>query len=252
MTIIYFSATGNSLYIGKRIGGKLLSVKQLEKNGVYEIEDDVIGVITPTYCADVPRYVQNWLSKAKLKANYVFFISTYGYLAGEAPLHAQKYLQQAAGHVDYVDKIIMVDTALTRFETAKQIEKLPSKNVEQQIDKIIENINSRISYIPNTNLFDKAVDKLYHVAGEGQVSPLKAQKSHFVNDSCVRCGVCAKVCPADNIVVKDKVEFLDKCEGCLACVHNCPKNAMHVKGERSNARFRNDKVTLAELVEANK
>lgn len=31
-------------------------------------------------------------------------------------------------------------------------------------------------------------------------------------DACIRCGVCAKVCPADNITVTDKVVFSHRCK----------------------------------------
>ena len=46
-------------------------------------------------------------------------------MAGAYADHAAEYLKKAAGHADYVDKIIMVDTALTRFESQKQIDTLP-------------------------------------------------------------------------------------------------------------------------------
>ncbi|SPW87228.1 Uncharacterised protein [Enterococcus faecium] len=31
MTILYFTATGNSLYVAKRLGGKLISIPQMIK-----------------------------------------------------------------------------------------------------------------------------------------------------------------------------------------------------------------------------
>ena len=250
MTILYFSATGNCLSVAKKLGGNLLSIPQLVKHEQYEIEDDVIGVICPTYCADAPRMVQQYLAKAKLKADYTFMICTYGYMAGAATNHAEKYLKAAAGHADYVAKIIMADTALTRFESQKQIDTLPEKHVDEQIEAVRADIEARKHNIPKVTLGDKAVDWLYHTAGASQIAPDKA-KAHIVNDQCVLCGTCARICPSDNIRVTDHVEFLDHCEGCLGCVHNCPKNAIHLKNEKSNARFRNADVKLPELIKAN-
>ena len=76
--------------------------------------------------------------------------------------------------------------------------------------------------------------------------------SYTVNDDCVRCGICAQVCPANNIVVtEDGVSFSDHCEVCYACLHNCPQNALHLATERSAARFRNGSVTLRDIIQAN-
>lgn len=251
MTVLYFTATGNSLFVAKKIGGELLSIPKLVREGRYEIKDDVVGLVCPTYCADVPRMVREYLAKATIEADYTFFIGTYGYMAGAYTDHAAEFLKKAAGHADYVDKIIMVDTALTRFESQKQIDTLPEKHVDQQMERILSNISSRRHSTPRVGAGDKFVDWLYHTAGASQVAPEKA-KSHIVNDQCVHCGTCARVCPADNIIVtKEKVEFLDHCEGCLGCVHNCPKNAIHLKNEKSNARFRNPEVSIRDLVEAN-
>ena len=70
-------------------------------------------------------------------------------------------------------------------------------------------------------------------------------QARIVNDQCVHCEICAKVCPSDNITVTEyKVSFADRCEVCYACVHNCPQNAIHLRKETSSARFRNEHVTL--------
>ncbi|MDR2588945.1 MAG: hypothetical protein LBC67_05905, partial [Spirochaetales bacterium] len=49
MTIFYFTATGNSLYAAKTLGGKLYSIPQLLKEGQFEFADDSIGFVFPVY-----------------------------------------------------------------------------------------------------------------------------------------------------------------------------------------------------------
>jgi Pyruvate/2-oxoacid:ferredoxin oxidoreductase delta subunit len=74
----------------------------------------------------------------------------------------------------------------------------------------------------------------------------------LVNDSCVRCAICYRVCPADNIRVTGLgVQFSDHCEVCYACLHNCPMNAIHMPDEKSTARFRNEHVLLKDIIAAN-
>ena len=83
--------------------------------------------------------------------------------------------------------------------------------------------------------------------------PLKgdsAQK-YIVDAGCNNCGTCAKVCPTKNIEVTDKVIFHDRCEVCMACLHLCPKIALHTKGEKSNKRWLNPDVSLNEIIDAN-
>ena len=45
MKILYFTGTGNSLYVAKKIGGELISIPQAMKNKVFEYEDEKIGIV---------------------------------------------------------------------------------------------------------------------------------------------------------------------------------------------------------------
>ena len=78
MKTLYFSATGNNLYIAKKLGGELLSIPQLIKNNEYEIEDDVVGIVFPVFYANSPNIVREFLKKANIKADYIFTIASYG------------------------------------------------------------------------------------------------------------------------------------------------------------------------------
>ena len=51
------------------------------------------------------------------------------------------------------------------------------------------------------------------------------------SDLCVGCGVCANICPAKAIVIKDKKAKIDRslCIRCFCCQEFCPKSAMKVK-----------------------
>ncbi|HEY5560934.1 MAG TPA: EFR1 family ferrodoxin [Clostridiaceae bacterium] len=93
MKILYFTSTGNSLYVAKEIGGELLSIPQLEKSKTYEIKDEVIGIIIPIYMGGVPGLVEDYLKKIKLEAGYVFTILTYGKMAMAGVYQLEKILE---------------------------------------------------------------------------------------------------------------------------------------------------------------
>ena len=50
-------------------------------------------------------------------------------------------------------------------------------------------------------------------------------------NKCVGCGVCAGICPAHAIAIRDKLPKIDrkKCIRCFCCQEFCPKGAMVVK-----------------------
>jgi len=63
--------------------------------------------------------------------------------------------------------------------------------------------------------------------------------------------MCERVCPVDNIKVDKKPVFMNNCQQCLACAHNCPQRAISVKKEKSKARFINQNIILKEIIDAN-
>ncbi len=82
-----------------------------------EIEDDIVGIVSPTYLADAPKMVASFLKSTAIKADYLFGVFTYGFEAGGVVEHAQSYAEQGGRRFDYLNTIKMVDTALERFET---------------------------------------------------------------------------------------------------------------------------------------
>ena len=58
-----------------------------------------------------------------------------------------------------------------------------------------------------------------------------ASKPAAVKSECIGCGLCAKLCPAKAITMKNKLPSIDrkKCIRCFCCQGFCPKGAMKVK-----------------------
>ena len=57
-------------------------------------------------------------------------------------------------------------------------------------------------------------------------------------EGCIRCGTCARSCPADIITIHktgDVPVEIDwrYCKGCGICVNECPKHCMKLVDERS-------------------
>ena len=252
MTICYFTATGNCLYVARRIGGTLLSIPQLMRQERIEIKDEAVGVVCPVYNAEMPMMVREFLRKASIRTGYFFFVYTYGMGYGEAFAHAKLAAEEVGLTLRYVNAVRMVDNFLPYFDMQEQIDTLPQKNVEGQLDAICADIAARKTVDVRITPITKAQMALYHKKLADRWLRKDTALSYTVNDDCIRCGICAKVCPANNITVTaDGVHFSDTCEVCYACLQNCPQSAIHLKAEAGTAHFRNEHVTLNDIIQSN-
>lgn len=251
MKICYFTATGNSLYVAKRLGGALLSIPQLLRSETKELSDDAIGIVCPVYAGQMPLMVLDFLNRVKLRADYLFFVYTFGMSSSVARPNAIAAAKKAGLKLDYVYTVKMVDNYLPGFEAKAQIESAGAKDIEGQLAALCRDVAERKRNVSGVNPLQRAAMAAVRCTMGKLIFHRDAAQKYIVNENCIRCGICAKVCPANNISVTDRVSFSTHCEVCYACLHNCPKNAIHLKSERSAARFRNEHVTLKEIIAAN-
>lgn len=250
MTILYFTSTGNCMQVAKHIGGNLLSIPQMIKENRYHFEDDTIGLVFPIYNVGLPKIVKRFIEKADWKADYSFAIGTYGAFSGAAMINLANLAGERGIKFDYMKELLTVDNYLPGFDMPDQIAKLPKKKTEENLKKIVSDIQARRTTSPKSAFFTRAVTAMLQGSLDRRLSD-KTAHDFIVNEKCTRCGVCSKVCPTGNISVTDKVMFAEVCEVCLGCVHHCPQNAIHLKNEKSTARFCNKEVTLKEIQGAN-
>lgn len=254
MTILYFTATGNSLAVAKAIGGTLKSIPQLIQNDEYTIEDDVIGIVCPCFGFSLPRLVSQYLSKAQIKADYIFAGITNAFAPGNALGELKKILINNGSQLDYGKDLMMMNNYLVWSAMENELKRLEDKDVEGQIQAFVSDISTRQSFIPKKTIINK-ISTFFADYSRFKWSNLHTSnfdKRLIVSDKCNRCRVCEKVCPVGNIQVDMKPIFQHHCESCLACIHNCPQVAIHHIKEKSSVRFRNDKVTLIEIIKSNR
>ena len=249
MRIYYFTGTGNSLSVAKTIGGELISIPQVKEYGT--VKDDVIGIVFPVYGCTVPQIVKNFLAHMNFDAEYIFAICTYGNGKGKTMEIAEQIANENGYRFDYTNAILMVDNFLPNFDIEIQKEKLPEKKVDEQLSTIVADITARKCQTLKSSVGDKLgtwlCDKVLRLKYDDY-----ALKNYSVDNSCIQCGTCVSICPSGNIMLKEKPEFATNCTGCMACVHACQKQAIHVKGEKNKVRWKNPDVSLAELIHANR
>ncbi len=247
MKTLYFSGTGNCLYAAKKIGGELISIPRAMKEGTYVFKDDVIGIVFPVYWLSVPALIREFLSQTSFECDYLFGIVTYGD-NNFGVLHDLNILPTANGKkFDYMNAVKMTENYLPMYEMAAEIEKAKGYDTENCLNRICEDIRNKKHAIPQIDWFSKTLTKVWGKKHCRSLGPGEAARM-TVNEECIACGQCTRICPMENISLQDgKVTFGTRCSDCLGCIQNCPKNAIHIEGEKSTLRYRNPDITVREL-----
>lgn len=249
--VFYFTATGNSLYIAKKISKNPKSIPQVIKQENLIFTADKIGIVCPVYCGEIPGFVLEFIKTAKFDAQYLYLILTYGNDETDSAEFTYNQCKQIGVTFDYIHCVKMVDNYLPVFDMNEQ--KAIDKHVDAQLKTVINDINALKKEIPAATTEGRKLHA--RVAKMNKIMPsLNNGKALKIDASkCTRCKICAQVCPIGNISVKATAERRSKkCEFCLACVQNCPYNAIRLKMDKNpNARYRNENVTLQEIIEAN-
>ena len=246
MKVLYFTSTGNSLWVARHFTDTPLSIVQLLHSGDFGISDDeAIGIVVPDHVCDIPAPVREYLMQANLDAPYKFAIITYGSDAAAAP---ERLLELQ--HVDYLNTILMVDNYFPVFNQKEQVEEAPKKDITRHLDLIISDIRQRRRFINYSDKEKKIKGDEWREYYLPQLSEL-SKNFHVDHDKCVKCGICAKVCPMGNISYDPWPEFGTNCLLCGACRQNCPRSAIRWKGEKDTYQYRHADITVADIIKAN-
>ncbi|MDR1641772.1 MAG: EFR1 family ferrodoxin [Clostridiales bacterium] len=237
--IYFFTGTGNSLHLAEKIGERVgdCELVSIRANTDLSIPKDLdrLGFVFPVYFWGLPAIVSKFLTKARFPAQgqtYVFVAPTFGGIIGNSVPQAKRLLSQQGISLNYGAGLKMFKNAVTFYEMKEDVQEITRKTDEKAVP-LIEAIAEKKEN--ETGKGFKFVDKLH-----GKNVPLFAEKakSFNVSDDCLSCGICANICPVQNIDMSEgKPTFGDKCESCLACLQHCPKRAIN-DGDKTQKRRR--------------
>ena len=231
--ILYFSGTGNSKYVAKRIadalGDEIVNLNaRIKASDTSPVEtDERLIIVTPTYAWRIPRIVRDWLLKTELRgAKQAWFVMTCGSEIGNADRYNHDLCTEKGLACMGTAQIVMPENYIAMFSApqADEARQIVAK-AEPSIDRAIAAIQSNQSFAPTrNNLYDRFMS--------GSVNPIfykffvKAN-AFTASGACIGCRQCAKRCPKNNVTLKDgKPVWGRNCTHCMACICYCPVSAI--------------------------
>lgn len=251
-TIYYFTGTGNSLQIAKYLRDQLedteiIRVCKKNMNVSNNKPCERIGFVFPVYYRGLPKMLVNFIKNLYIESNtYVFAVADYGgspalvfeqieaLLAEKGTKLSGAFGMDMPGNMWFMHyphpKQVTIDRITTEKDRAFSI----SKQIEVKADVKYAEISNREE---EANVYRQILD----------IS--EKDKGFWCDENCVGCGICAKICPAENIeLVQGKPVWQHNCEYCLACLHWCPKHSIQFENITQNKeRYHNPNVKVQEL-----
>jgi len=253
--IYYFTGTGNSLWAARSLAEKLGDVTltpivRALQEGDTSPSEDRVGIVCPVYMYRLPHIVVRFVRQLETPAP-VFVVTTMGGSAGDLftvtrRQFAEQGLDLAVGWtVAIVSNYAPFGGAPDEGQVAARLERAESRIAE--VAGIIERGERRIEQdygFVQTRIHPGLLYKLGY-----KYVPV-SDKNYRVDDGCDGCGICALVCPVDNVeMVAERPVWKARCEQCMACLQWCPQEVIQVKDKtRGQRRYHHPDARSKDIV----
>ena len=229
--VLYFSATGNTEFIAKEIAKGLnddcLNLLDRVRTGDHTPlhSEKPFVICAPVYVCEMPRFLDKYLKLQTFTGSKdVYFIFTSGGYAGISGILAKKLVRKKKmnymGHAEFTMPRNYVANDHYPMLEYEQIRERILKSCAQVKDVVSDiragrKLTARHVYLAETLItlpFNPVWSKLKYKT-----------KDFYTTGNCVGCGKCEKLCPLNNISLKDnKPVWGNTCTHCMACICNCP------------------------------
>lgn len=246
--IYYFSGTGNSLAVARDVaeqtGGSLIPIASLTEDSRIITPYEVLGIIFPVYYGDLPVIVKEFAGRLdNLQGKYVFAVCTYGGAAMASLRVLRSIIRSRSGELSAAFGVHMPQNSFYKpkedrlklyLEWKNKLQFIVSKIGKKSKGIFYDNFLLEMLMVPLQSLIirpmcKKAFAEKTNMPSDSRMEELirMLDTDFYTNEKCSGCGTCAKVCPVNNIKIRDsKPVWLHRCENCLACYNWCPNRAI--------------------------
>lgn len=228
----YFSGTGNTLLVVKemikffRKNNLIVNLKRIEVSDPSQINTDhLIGLAFPVAAQSTHEFLWDFFKSitSTKQETAIFMVDTLAGFSGGVvgPL---KSILKSKGYKPIASKEIKMPNNLNfkEFNEVKSDKKIQKglKTAKKFAHDLLFGL-SKWQGLPIPNLIHK-------VSTNAKTWEFLRRKFRLDIDEskCIKCGLCYKLCPVDNIEMHPYPEFSDHCQLCMRCISFCPTFAI--------------------------
>lgn len=253
ISIFYFSGTGNTSWITKKIVeyfteyGHDVSAVSIENLTVSMADSaisqsDIIGFGYPIYGSDLPQNMKEFLiDLAAITSKPTFVYCTQWKWSGDGSHAGAQFLASKGFDIKWSEHFNMPNNVCVSLIP------LPFTNDADKLGQTFEAAKRKSQKFADSILrVDKSLrgfNSLSIFAGKIQRVPFRKGFSKLRNDmgidkeKCTNCGFCYSNCPSGNIYEKNgEVLTCGNCILCLRCYNYCPTHAITYRKLKHNIK----------------
>ena len=243
--IFYFSGTGNTWWVAEKIKKQLdsrninaytVSVEKTDaKKADWWIKSaDLVFFGWPVYGSDMPETMKKFVDALLPveRGKHIHTFCTQAVFSGDGAWMYHRHFKSKGLTIDSAQHFIMPSN-ISSFrwifappddKTAEKIMKRCEARVERYVTGLLtgkSRIRGKYSY--PLGILQRAPVRLFLDRFRSMVGVDKSR--------CIKCGICAQICPADNIKMNGCPEFSGRCALCFRCYALCPQSAITAGGK---------------------
>ena len=245
--VLYFSGTGNSFYIAKKIAealeDRMVSIAELVCANQYHLtlaKEEKIGFVYPVIACAPPDVVTDFIKKVTFegyKDNYIYSV----FNCAGSPEYTSRIMKEtgekAGLKISGFFDILMPGNYITQKKhLPEEKRKEYLENCDGKIDEIVAEIKKEVSN------YKKEKHSFLLSYGLHKLAVLEKTEKFIFGDECIKCGKCVDICPMQAIKMEADKPIRDekKCAFCLGCVNVCPTHALQIgKKTQGNPQYIN-------------
>ncbi len=235
--IHYFSGTGNTYHMAKRMENEIKSkgyeveLLNIENDKLRNLSDYNMHIFCfPVYGFGAPSIMLKYISNVSIETgSKAAIVCTSAGVEGQSLEHTKQILNKNGFEVFFTDMVVYTYnfTQIMNPES-KEIEEKFFKEAEVRIAEITSKIINDESSFKKINsitlILYWGIFILFTSFGRRILG-----KTFIADDTCVNCGKCKAICPVKAIdMYNGKPIWNSNCESCQRCINMCPKESIQL------------------------